>query len=244
MPIAHNKRVFKKKIDLSDGGLRFRLEYEKTKAVNKIFKSDSFIKVPDMLECDSKNGIIIFEYIENLRPIWAGTNIRWFERIGECLGVIHQRLVLDEKLTIKRKKDLGREGLVFVHGDYWRGNMGISNGKLIIFDWATKPWDHDFYSLATPSVDLASFFAEWLIPQRYHLMLPLGKMKRFLKSYKSTVGYNSAIGTLAVETLQESMEEYYLKKVNRTYKHKGLIGSIMRAKMIWNIWRFENEIFR
>jgi len=116
------KRVFEKKVDLSDGDLRLMLEVEKTKAIRKIFETSDFVTSPKLIEVDKDKGILVFEYIENLQPIWSGLGVYWFEKIGETLGLIHKRLKLPQEYELIRKRDHRRKGIVFIHGDFCNKN--------------------------------------------------------------------------------------------------------------------------
>jgi hypothetical protein len=200
---------FVKSIDLSDGGISYRIEKEKARQMTDVLAAESELTTPALLEADDDRGTLRFEPLPPLHGFTAATSTDWFARAGRALALVHEHLVLEGDLVVTRSVDRGREGLVFVHGDFGLGNLGIADGMLVIFDWGIRPWASETYTRASPSIDLASFLAPWIRPRWWDLRLPASKLGAMIEAYLSEVGPNSSISRLASATLREALFEQY-----------------------------------
>ncbi len=234
--------IFTKNVDVSDGGLSFEVEVAKAKGAASALSSLPFATTPELLGHDSSTGKLEFERAPRLERLRADTSETWFARLGESLGVIHDQLILPEKLRIIRRRDRGQEGTVVVHGDFCLGNIGMGDGKLVIFDWGLRPWTREVFTIASPGLDLAAFVAPWVTPNWWDPRLPVRKLRTFLDAYLSVVNRDSVVGTLAMESMEEAMLEQLLQTGRRVYARRGLRRVFHHAKTVTNIWRLSNGL--
>lgn len=239
-----DSQTFNKRIDLSDGGFRFRLEREKARTMYQVLHDRPFVTTPAILEENPDKGELIFERLAMQERITLGTTSRWFALIGESLGLVHKHLKLEPEFAITRKKDEGRHGLVFIHGDFWPGNLAIAERKLVLFDWGVRPWMNELFTIATPALDIASFLVPWLTPRWFEPRFPARKLKIFLTAYFDSVGSTSSIGLLARKTLREALVEQYDYVGKELLRRNAMRRSFLCAKTLLNIWRLENEVIK
>jgi len=244
--IKHNDRIytFTKKVDISDGGLAFRIEREKALIIYDVLTQEPFLSTPKLVDCDESQGILVFEKIFNIQPIIATIGGVWFERVGHLLACIHCELQLPEELTIVRQKDVGLEGVVYVHGDFMPNNLCCSGGKLVVFDWGLRPWTSEIYTKASPAVDLAAFLAPWWVPRWWDFRFPSAKLSRFIERYYQIVGFDSDITQIGRQTLEQELaiqKSYWIKEIRRRSISRR---PLLSAKMIFNLWRMKHEIFK
>lgn len=243
-PVASHSQTFIKQVDISDGGLAFRIEREKASFMYDVLSSEPFLSTPKLVECDESKGQLVFEKIDNMQLFSPVTGDIWFEWAGILLGYIHSRLCLPNEFTMVRSKDAGLKGAVYVHGDFSPINLCFSGGKLVVFDWGLRPWTYEIYTKASPAVDLAAFLAPWWVPCWWDFRFPTAKLFRFLEIYYQIVVPDSDIAQLGKRTLEQELvlqKSYYLREIR-----KRSIGKrpLHNAKMILNMWRMKHGVFK
>ena len=236
--------TFTKQVDISDGGLSFRIEREKATFMYDVLSSEPFLSTPKLVECDESKGLLVFEKIENMQKFSPITGDIWFERAGILLAHIHSSLSLPKELTIVRSKDEDLEGTVYVHGDFTPTNLCFSGGKLVVFDWGLRPWTSEIYTKASPAADLAAFLAHWWVPRWWDFRFPVAKLSRFLEIYYQIVGSDSDIAQLGRRTLEL---EFPIQKNHRLKENRRRsFGKrpLHYAKMIFNRSRMIHELLK
>jgi len=235
--------TFTKQVNISDGGLSFRIEREKATSMYDVLTSEPFLSTPKLVGCDESKGLLVFEKIDNMQIFPPITGDIWFERAGILLAHIHTSLRLPKELTIVRSKDEDLEGVVYVHGDFQPKNICFSGGKLVVFDWGLRPWNSEIYTKASPAVDIAAFLAHWWMPCWWDFRFPVAKLSRFLEIYNQIVGSESDIAQLGRRTLEQ---ELAIQKNHRILENRRRsIGKrpLHYAKMIFNMSRMKHELF-
>lgn len=243
-PFASYSQTFTKQVDISDGGLSFRIERDKASFMYDVLTSEPFLSTPKLVECDESKGLLVFEKVDNMQLFSPITDDIWFERAGIVLAHIHSRLRLPKELTIVRSKDEGLEGIVYVHGDFMPNNLCFSGGKLVVFDWGLRPWTSEIYTKALPAVDLAAFLAPWWVPRWWDFSLPAAKLSRFLKIYYQIVGLDSDIAQIGRQTLEQELaiqKSYWIKEIRRRSINRR---PLLNAKMTFNLWKMKHELFK
>jgi len=239
---AQDSKGFHKEVDISDGGLMFRVECGRSAAAYDILSRQRYFYTPALKGCDEASGVIFFEKIVDMEPISADLDEIWFCRIGELLAIIHNELRLPKEITIVRQKDKDVKGLVYIHGDFMPNNLCLSRGKLTVFDWGVRPWANEIYTMASPAVDIAAFIAPWWVPRWWDFGFPADKLKAFFKVYLQTIGTDSIIAHRARITLEEELE------MHKGYHHKEILKrprwkrQLHKIKMHCNIFRTKHGI--
>ena len=229
--------AFTKQVDVSDGGMAFRIELKKALAAQEILEKDPLFCTPKLNSWDERRGLLFFEKIDNMKPLSYYTEMRWFCRAGKLLALIHSRLRLPEDLTIVRRTDRGEKGVVYVHGDFMPNNLCIFNDKLVVFDWGIRPWNSEIYTVSSPAVDLAAFIAPWWIPRWWNVCFPGLKLRRFLETYFREVGIYSEAADLTRKTLGKELsmlKAYYQEEILKRAPWKRLLPAM---KLVINFWK-------
>lgn len=237
------ENTFVKKIDVSDGGLRFRIEAAKSHNMVHVLEACPNMFTPRLIDADEATGKLVFERIENLQPLHCKMARQWFEQIGALLAIIHDNLCLPSELTIVRNADRERTPLVYVHSDFQPGNLAIAGDRLVVFDWGARPWGDEFYTQASPAVDLASFLAPWFLPKWWDFRFPVAGLRAFVTSYLSA-SRNQDRATLASSTLPEAMQEHYLYNGRAVANRRQPARAVYFLKNSINTWRFERKLLR
>lgn len=237
-------QTFTKQVDISDGGLSFRIEREKAFFMYDVLSSEAFLSTPKLLEYDESKGLLVFEKIDNVQRLSSKMDAIWFQRAGIMLARIHRNLRLPKELTIVRTRDEELENVVYVHSDFSPINLCFSGGKLVVFDWGLRPWTSEIYTKASPAVDLAAFLASWCVPLWWDFNLPVTKLYRFIETYYGEISSGSKMDQLERQILQQELviqKKYLLNEIRRRSIGKRPLHN---AKMILNMWRMKHELFK
>ena len=208
---------FVKRIDVSDGGLAWRVEREKARRMAELLSGEPDLATPALLDSDEATGTLVFEPLPPARAFSASEPRLWFQRAGRVLGLVHVGLSLPPELDIVRRDHEGRSGTVVLHGDFMPNNMVLTDSQLVVFDWGLRPWNTQVYTRGSGAIDLAGFLGPWLLPKWWDLRLPVRKLRAMLDTYLETVGTGSEIADLVRSTLAEEIDVQYHHRV-------GLIG--------------------
>lgn len=232
---------FTKKIDISDGGLRLRIEAAKARCMKDALKTSRKMFTPSLLDVDEAQGLLVFEPVKDIQPLHPGLPPSRFAEIGCLLALVHDELWLPEELTFVRHVDEGHIPLVYVHGDFQPGNLGLVGDRLIVFDWGVRPWGDELYTRATPAVDVTSFLAPWFVPKWWDLRFPVTSLSAFLQSYIAD-SRKRGMGDLTHTAIYEAMQEHF------QYNSRGLAArpqparTVHYIKNVVNTWRFNRNL--
>jgi hypothetical protein len=205
--------TFVKSINLSDGGLVYRIEREKARCMTEAFAPEADLHTPALLDADDSRGLLTFEHMPPIRSFSPSTAEVWFARAGRALALVHSRMTLPDDLILTRKRDRELEGLVLLHGDFMPNNLGIAEDQLVVFDWGPRPWSTEVYTRATPSLDLASFLGPWMHPRWWDPRTPVRKFRIMIDEYLLGVGRDSPTGELARETIGEELTAQFRHRI-------------------------------
>ena len=128
---------------------KLAIEASKASKAFDIGEDSGLFYVPKIVNFDAENGVLEFERLNGLVTLLdmaACKDERLFEilkRAGQALSVIHEKLVLSEKM----KHELPAEWMacpdknVFIHGDFAGFNLCFDepSGRLVILDWSSAP---------------------------------------------------------------------------------------------------------
>lgn len=208
--------------------------------MTEIFGSEPDLTTPALLDADDARGLLVFERMPPLERVSAGTPEHWFARVGRALAIVHERLTLPGDLSVIRRADRGRSGLVFVHGDFMPGNLGLADGRLIVFDWGVRPWSTELYTLAAPSVDLAAFLGPWLVPRWWDWRLPSAKLRALLAAYLQ--GVRRDVAVLAEATLGAELAAQRQHRCAEIRRRAAWRRPLARAKFGVNRLRLQRAL--
>ncbi|MCA9230518.1 MAG: phosphotransferase [Planctomycetales bacterium] len=232
---------FVKRIDVSEGALRFRIEVAKALCMERALEACPTMSTPRLLEADEVKGELVFERIKDPQPLRPDMPCRRFEDVGSLLSFIHQELRLPSELTIVRKVDEGCDSLVYIHGDFQPGNLAISGDQLVVFDWGVRPWGDEMFTCSSPVVDLASFLAPWFLPRWWDLRFPVASLRAFVASYLASSSAQIR-ASVTNSSLQSAMQEHYLYHKCVLASSRQPARSLHFLKTLINTWRFNREL--
>lgn len=191
------------------------IEREKLLSANRIAKETNLFMVPEILNCSLEKKTLELGFLDNLIPLnmltLSNNNMQeLFRKVGNSLGVIHQKLNLNEKLIEAFPEEWNRDfDNVFVHGDFTCVNVCYqkTSGKIVILDWLTSHLIGAQYTCCSRYFDLLWFV--WLVFNIYKSNLFFSwKPKVFIDSFLR--------GYFEVTELQLDKErfDFYKKKIN------------------------------
>ena len=227
---------FIKRVDLADGGFAFQVERARAERMTAALASLPGMRTPTLLDADPATGTLFFERLETMAPLHAGLRAHWFERAGTLLAHIHRSLELPAELTRDRPEDAGRQGTVYVHGDYMPNNLAIVGADLVVFDWGLRPWGQRDYTRASPAVDLTAFIAPWLVPRWWDPRLPVRSLRRFLDAWREGIGPKSASAQLAGASLEDAFGEHVRYNSAAVARRRGPRRAVLGVKTAVNTW--------
>jgi hypothetical protein len=234
--------TFSKRIDISGGILAFLIEREKVRRMSSVFEQELDLETPRLLNDDESTGILELEHLPPMQSFSPSTDAIWFALAGRALALTHSRLRLEGEYALTRRVDRGRDGLVFLHGDYMPNNMGIAVGRLVVFDWGLRPWSNEIYTQGTPSLDLASFLGPWMCPKWWDPRLPVRKLRVMVDAYIEAIGPRTSIASLARETLEEEVAAQFRHRLEKTQDLPILKRVFHAAKLRWNFWILQRAL--
>ncbi len=130
------------------------VEATKTVRAGEIGRESGLFYVPRVLDFDRDKGVLELERLKGLVTLLQlaiDKDARLLEltnRAGRALAVIHEQLVLPDKIKCRLPPDWmtsdaasSADQNVFIHGDYASVNVCIheASGRLVILDWSTAP---------------------------------------------------------------------------------------------------------
>jgi len=206
---------FEKSIDVSDGGLRLRIEAAKAECMVEALTGHPEFSTPRLLDVDEEKGLLVFERLAELQPLHPRMPVSRFEEVGVLLAIIHRALTLPKELTFVREADTevadtDVASIVFVHGDFQPKNLAIVNERLVVFDWGIRPWGDELYTRASPAVDLASFLTPWQKPYWWDFGFPAKALGAFVAKYNNET-HHPVQGVAQREELEQAIEPHRTK---------------------------------
>jgi len=236
------KKVYSKP-DIWDLELRTTIEARKL-----ALQRDNFY-VPKVLDLDSSNLSITFEYIPNLSPIISLVSdpsnreliFQIMSQIGEILNVIHSNLTVPGttkpipiNIPCKSKE-------AFLHGDYNLMNIqfDVIRKRLVVLDWSLTPivyppgnWGPIFWDI---SWMLNSIFSSPpLIKNDFSFRSQLAKL--FLQSYSNSSKIQ--MDNLDLSNYCKQLFLIFMKKARERQGIRYLVGVPNR----YGLHRFANII--
>lgn len=233
--------AFEKYVDLSDGGLRLRVEAAKAQCMMQVLDALPGVSTPRLLRIDEQQGRLVFEKIGNLQPLHAKLPISRFEQIGRLLALIHAELRLPEELTSFPPEFQGRDDLVYLHGDFQPKNLAIVGSDLLVFDWGLRPWGKAVHTKGLRTVDIMSFLAPWLVPHWWDWRLPVESLGAFLTSYIVESRQNGR-EPLAYVDFQEELQSHDDFNRQSIAKRSLAAQCVHKLKFRFNRWRLLREL--
>ena len=130
------------------------VEATKTVRAGEIGRESGLFYVPQVLDFDRNKGVLELERLKGLVTLLRlaiNKDARLLEitnRAGWALAVIHEQLVLPEKIKyhlppgwIAPDSNDGHDRNVFIHGDFASVNVCLheASGRLVILDWSAAP---------------------------------------------------------------------------------------------------------
>ncbi|OHB60963.1 MAG: hypothetical protein A2167_06080 [Planctomycetes bacterium RBG_13_46_10] len=130
------------------------VEATKTVRAGEIGRESGLFYVPKVLDFDRNKGVLELERLnglETLLELAINKDARILElmnRAGRALAVIHEQLVLPDKIKYQLQPDWmapdsssGADKNVFIHGDFASVNVCLheASGRLVILDWSAAP---------------------------------------------------------------------------------------------------------
>jgi hypothetical protein len=221
------------------------IEVAKARAMGKILSGQSELMTPALRSVDEASGVLEFERLEGMMPFTSRSSPTVFGQAGRGLGIVHKHLSLASSLSVTRKEDEGRQGLVFVHGDYSPLNLArLPDGRLALFDWGLRPWTTELYTRASPAVDLAAFIAPFLLPAWWDMVWPESGVSAFLAEYSRELGPTSDTLRCARRTWDEALDEqlHYLR--SQVSRRHVLARGLHKAKLGLNCRRLAHGVQR
>jgi len=221
------------------------IEVAKAQAMGKILEGHGELMTPTLRSIDEESGVLEFERLEGMMPITSRSPPTVFGQAGRALGIVHHLLSLEPSLSVTRAADTGRQGLVFVHGDYSPLNLAqLPDGRLALFDWGLRPWTTERYTRASPAIDLAAFIAPFLVPSWWDMSWPGHGISVFLSEYSREINPNSPTLQCARRTWDEALDEqldYLRSQVTRRHM---LARGLHKAKLDLNCRRLAHGVQR
>ena len=124
-----------------------RIELEKTARATFIGSRCGWFQVPRILDADEERGIICFERLRGVVPLWYALRRGYrtddiLERLARSLATVHNELQLPPEMSIESAPPWGESArcpTVYIHGDFKSENILVSsdNHRLWIIDWWT-----------------------------------------------------------------------------------------------------------
>lgn len=198
------------------------IEFTKTKQAICIGDETGLFYVPRLLSSDVEEGLIEFEYLNNLRCIWelvVCNDSRLpiiFENLGLALAIVHDRLILSNEM----KTNLPNEWMnpiddnVFIHGDLTIDNVCFQeiSERLVIVDWSTAPLLGGISNFGSRYFDII-----WFMSHMFYGMPAKGFMQRrieelidmFIHGY--TLSFNSNFNYDLFRYFHRQMKNLYRK---------------------------------
>jgi len=130
------------------------VEATKTVRAGEIGRESGLFYVPSVLDFDRDKGVLEFERLKGLVTLLQlainkdARVLELMNRAGRALAVIHEQLVLPDKIKYQlppewMAPDLnnGTDQNVFIHGDFAIVNLCLheASGRLVILDWSAAP---------------------------------------------------------------------------------------------------------
>jgi tRNA A-37 threonylcarbamoyl transferase component Bud32 len=130
------------------------VEATKTARAGEIGKESGLFYAPRVLDFDRDKGVLKLERLNGLVTLLQlaiDNDARLLEltnRTGRALAVIHEQLVLPEKIKCPLSPEWmasnfngGPDQNVFIHGDFASVNVCLheASGRLVILDWSAAP---------------------------------------------------------------------------------------------------------
>jgi len=131
------------------------VEATKTARAGEIGKESGLFYVPRVLDFDQDKGVLELERLNGLVTLLQlaidkdARLLEFSDRAGRALAVIHEQLILPEKMKYPlppewMAPDLivgGPDRNVFIHGDFASVNVCLheASGRLVILDWSAAP---------------------------------------------------------------------------------------------------------
>jgi len=232
--------IFLKQVDVSGGDLAYRVEREKARQMTEVFASEEDLMTPALVDADDEKGLLTFESMPPILPFSSSTPTVWFERAGRALALVHSRLRLSGDLDVTRTRDVECSGLVFVHGDFMPNNLGVAEDRLVVFDWGLRPWTAEFYTKATPALDLAGFLGPWMLPRWWDSKLPLTKLSAMVRTYLALV--EAPVESRARTTLLSEVADQYDHRLGEIRRRKSWKRPLGLGRVKLNRWRLERAL--
>ncbi len=130
------------------------VEATKTARAGEIGTESGLFYVPRILDLDLDKGVLVLERLRGLVTLLRlaiDRDARLLElsaRAGRALAVIHEQLVLPDKVRHELPAEwmapnliVGSDKNVFIHGDFASVNVCLHepSGRLVILDWSAAP---------------------------------------------------------------------------------------------------------
>tara|TARA_Y100000294_G_scaffold176182_2_gene197937 strand:- start:23 stop:799 length:777 start_codon:yes stop_codon:yes gene_type:complete len=189
---TNNKKVFQK---IGPPEILY-IEYLKSKAASKLGRNTNLYEVPKVKNYNINDGIIEFEYIEDLNTIYDLMSIKsvHLPKIVKQLGITLASIHNDFALPKKYKNNLPIEWMdiakdnVFIHGDFTLRNtcFHTPSKKLYILDWSTTPLMNQQWTFGTRHFDILWFIRSIYIDSPNKIFSPRyirNLANLFLKGY-------------------------------------------------------------
>jgi len=190
---------------------RMRVEVEKTRRALEIGRQSGLFRVPEVLDYDEKEGVVVLERIRGLRPVRNGllargrTALELAARSARALAAIHRDLRLPEDMRVNLPPELAAPGArVFLHGDFNGANVCRSETEpgLVILDWQMTSRHGGRATCGTRFFDVVWFlnYLLWTPGWRHLVGDPVAPVARvFLATYfhETAAGDEAELGSYA-----------------------------------------------
>lgn len=208
------------------------VEAEKTRCAAEIGKESGLFYVPEIINFDSKKGILDSERlydIVTLQELIINRDSCIFEimeKAGRALAVIHEQLVLPDEMKIDLPKtwhDRTAEN-VFIHGDLTLRNLCFckSNGALVILDWSAAPLVGRHATFGPREFDITWLvsYLFYAIPKKlFFVYKPSDTADAFLKGYAAE---NREVNDELLQKVKYLLPKYYWENIWFLAKHQPL----------------------
>jgi hypothetical protein len=227
--VDKDRRILKKYISLES----FEYELSASSAAYSVAKASGLFYVPKILEYNSEELWVDFEYLPALIPLGQYVYSRnpqllvLMEQAGVILSIIHKTLHLNKKKTLPGILNCDGQQ-VFIHGDFNLTNVqyDLFSKKIVVIDWALTPRANMVCNWGSPYFDIAwmvnSLFYDlpWL---RFDYQFRTHLAKIFLESYKK-----SSIYTFSNDHLRNLGKKIYWLMLKTDLKQDRLIDFLLQ----------------
>lgn len=182
-------------------------EAVKTRNAAEIAGQSCLFRVPELLDHDVENGVLVFERIRHFVPIAhpiaygrMGTDL--VNRCATALATIHQRLEIADQFRDELPSPLNgnEDDRVNLHGDFNTANIVYiaQTDDLVVLDWSLSPLLGGRGTVGSACVDVAWFIQGLFVrPSTYILSRrPAPCADLFLQAYEDKVGRSLNRGRL------------------------------------------------